>query len=77
MPCFEKGRIFGLPSQAEVVRSEPRDEILGHQFFNRRLEFFAPCYSQSLQLAKKENYTGYNNSYKKSPKQDNSNLFHE
>jgi hypothetical protein len=33
------------------------DGILGHQF-NRRLEFFAPCYSQTLLQADfKENHT--------------------
>jgi hypothetical protein len=35
----------------------PRDGILGPQF-NKRLESFAPCYSQSLLLADfKENHT--------------------
>jgi hypothetical protein len=36
---------------------ETRDGILGHQF-NKRLESFAPCYSQSLLLSDfKENHT--------------------
>ncbi len=30
-----------------AVANRSRDGILGHQF-NKRLEFFAPCYSQSL-----------------------------
>ncbi len=34
-----------------MFASEPRDGILGHQF-NKRLESFAPCYSQFLLLAK-------------------------
>jgi hypothetical protein len=42
-------------------------EILEHQF-NRRLESFAPCYSQSLLLAdlKKTRFiSGFNDPYKK------------
>jgi hypothetical protein len=54
-----------------------RDEILGHQF-NKRLEYFAPCYSQSLLMA------GFNAPYtslaskiltKKPGKQENASLF--
>jgi hypothetical protein len=47
------------------VRSEPRDGILAHKF-NKRLESFAPCYSQSLLLADfKENHTDFNCFYRK------------
>jgi hypothetical protein len=54
-----------------------RDRILGHQF-NKRLESFAPCYSQSFILADfKENqlYSGLINPSKKSAKQENSSIF--
>jgi hypothetical protein len=61
-----------------MVNVVPGDEILGHQF-NKRLESFAPCYSQSLLLADfKETHTllwfekPYNN---KSAKRENSSLF--
>jgi hypothetical protein len=40
-----------------IIEITTREEILGHQF-NKRLEFFASCYSQSLLLADfKENHT--------------------
>ncbi len=40
-----------------LVRQDSRDGILGHQF-DKRLESFAPCYSQSLLLADfTENHT--------------------
>jgi hypothetical protein len=46
-----------------------RDGILGHQFEEKILESFAPCYSQSILLADfKENqilYSGFKNTYKK------------
>jgi hypothetical protein len=48
-------------------KREARDGILGHQF-NKRLESFASCYSQSLLLADfKETilFSGFSNHYKK------------
>jgi hypothetical protein len=53
-----------------------RDGTIGHQF-NNRLEFFAPCYSQSFLPADfKENqlFSGLI-IFKKTAKQENSNLF--
>jgi hypothetical protein len=47
-------------------KREARDGIIGHQF-NKRLESFASCYSQSLLLADfKETklFSGFNNPYK-------------
>jgi hypothetical protein len=54
-----------------------RDGILGHQI-NKRLESFAPCYSQSLILADvKKTYSTLALIIlaKKSAKQENSSLF--
>jgi hypothetical protein len=54
-----------------------RDGILGHKF-NKRLDSFAACYSQSLLLAdlkKTMLFSGFNKSLQKSPKQENSSLF--
>ncbi len=54
-----------------------RDGILGHKF-NKRLESFAPCYSQSLllQILKKTILSsGFKNPNKTSAKQENSSLF--
>ncbi len=75
---------WGLPSwihfphcQKKLRMYKTWDGILGHQM-NKRLESFAPCYSQSLLLAGfKENllFSGFKNSYKKSAKQENSSLF--
>jgi hypothetical protein len=47
-----EGRVGGI-----IKKDEYRDGILGHQF-NKTLESFAPCYSQSLLLADyKETHT--------------------
>jgi hypothetical protein len=56
-----------------------RDGILGRRF-DKSLESFAPCYSLSFYWRIfKENqtlqYSGFINAYKKSAKQENSNLF--
>jgi hypothetical protein len=53
------------------------ERIFGYQF-NKRLESFAPCYSQSLQLADfKETilFSGFKNPYKKIRETRNSHLF--
>ena len=55
------------------------DGILGHQF-NKRLESFAPCYSQSLLLADfKENHTfsGIKNPHKNIRETRNLESIHE
>jgi hypothetical protein len=57
---------------ANLPKEISRDGILGHQL-NKRLQFFAICYSRSLLLADfKENlilFSGFKTLYKKSPKQ--------
>ena len=65
---------FALCVQAEEGN---RDRILGHQF-NKRLESFAPCYSQSLLLVDfKENHSLMQvfKILTKIRKQENSSLF--
>jgi hypothetical protein len=62
------------------IKRGARDGILGHQF-NKRLESFASCYSESLLLADfKETilFPGFNNHYtKKSGKKRKSESIHE
>jgi hypothetical protein len=60
-PC----RIFQL---CNVSSMQSREGILGHQIY-KRLESFAPCYSQSLllvDLKKTIFFSGFNNPYQKS-----------
>jgi hypothetical protein len=45
-----KEKLLNFDVKLMVSLKTPRDGILGHQF-DKRLESFAPCYSQSLLLA--------------------------
>jgi hypothetical protein len=77
-------RIFILILKAILFLPLPlpyknRDRILGHQF-DKRLESFAPSYSQSFfstggLLKKTRLYPGFKNTYKKSAEQENARLF--
>jgi hypothetical protein len=57
------GRGKGEGVMKALIRPEPGlNEILGHKF-DKRLESFAPCYSQSLLLVIL--FSGFKNPYKK------------
>ncbi len=72
---LEENRVFLF--RGFFVCLKTRDGILGHRF-NKRLESFAPCYSQSLSwrvLKKTTLFFACKSFYKKSAKQENLSLF--
>ncbi len=68
--------VQSITSTPTMCLGKTRAGILEHQF-DKRHDFFAPCYSQSFLLA---NFTEYStmvlkSHFKKSAKQENSSLF--
>jgi hypothetical protein len=72
--CKDNENQTGVQRSSPYILFTDLDGILGHQI-NKRLESFAPCYSQSLLLADcKENHTllWFTKLHKKSAKKENS-----